>query len=444
MLILNINSNQKRQVILNHHLNALQERNSTGFQNELFQSQEQNRTNREIERAQTRLHANKHAKNVLNLLGNIMWIEMQKKIQPEIEKKIVEVRERIALIPGRIEEATEINRLAQEEVERVNNQFLMGGTRTTARETAEKAIADLEQVKEGQKIAEADLEQWQNVLTRLEKGVQENVRKFQEAQSKAQTTTKNSLSCWKETITSFEISAKYWQKSFETQSTQPPLAADYSLAATELEQAAEQSREAAEVYAKAIGEDKNFCKGNGWRSASNATQISAVCRIKAMEARSIRKEERAKEYAAVAEKLKRAAMSYLQTVQLLLEGKGEEQNILYSQARSFQSEGMSQKYRLQEVEAQEIGKEQIAAGYREAIKTFQKAADQYKLAAEAYTVQTENRQKEDSSSEENDAESYKKKGESFYAKAEYQAKKAERGGENHGNFLNTISFNSCF
>ncbi|HLB32879.1 MAG TPA: hypothetical protein VJK54_01465, partial [Chthoniobacterales bacterium] len=343
------------------------------------------------------------------------WIKMQKKFQPEVEIKIREIRGRIALIERRIEETKETNRLAQEKVERVNNKFfVMDSTRVRAKEMAEKAKVDLEEASTERKIAEADLVQWQNVLTRLEKGPEENIIKLQEARLKIQTTTGISLSCWKEVITSLERSAEYWKKLSEVQSAQALLAVNYSLVATELEQAAEYSKKAAEAYGKAREEDKNWKEGNRWREAGKSTQISADCRIKGIEMRSQGKDARAQEYTAAAEKLKEAAISSTQAVLLLLEGKEKENSILLSQGNSFQSEGISRKYTLQELEAQEAGKATLAAGYREAAATTQRASEKYQLAVQAYVA---GKDKED--------DNWYWAGKSLQISADYQAKASE-------------------
>ncbi|HLB33233.1 MAG TPA: hypothetical protein VJK54_03255, partial [Chthoniobacterales bacterium] len=178
------------------------------------------------------------------------WLEKQEKVKTEVERRIGEIREGIALIEKRIEEATETNGLAWEKVEQFNNQWIVrDNTKTIAKENAERAKADLEKFKEEQDKAEADLARYQEVLRRWKKSPKENVaeaiRKSQEARSKTQTIVEDSLSCWEEVVMSLEKNTEYWKKAFET--TQAPLAADYSLAAIKLEQAAA-SAEMASIY----------------------------------------------------------------------------------------------------------------------------------------------------------------------------------------------------
>ena len=70
--ILNINSNQQRQVTLQHHLGTLEKRNKTAFQNSTFQTQEQNRRKRGIDRALACFKANGEAGDTLKLLNDLI------------------------------------------------------------------------------------------------------------------------------------------------------------------------------------------------------------------------------------------------------------------------------------------------------------------------------------------------------------------------------------
>ena len=188
------------------------------------------------------------------------------------------------------------------------------------------------------------------------------------------------------------------------------LAVDYKLAAEQSEQASEYSRRAAEAHVKTgedsqceeiigRGETREWSKkimrwreGIRWREAGKSMQLSADCRVKGIEARSIGnigKEDYSKQYAEAAEIFQQAAEKMIEAVQSLLAGKEKNMTGLsiencspqWSEGCFLQSEGMSKKYRIQELEAQEIGKKELATGYREAVEISQQAADQYKKSA---------------------------------------------------------------
>ncbi|HLB34871.1 MAG TPA: hypothetical protein VJK54_11650 [Chthoniobacterales bacterium] len=315
------------------------------------------------------------------------WLEKQKGVKTEVERRIGEIRERIDLIERKKTEATETNRLAWEKVERVNNKWMVrDSTRTTAKEAAESATADLERIKEEQKIVEADLARCQEVIRRWDNSPKENVaeviRKFQEAQSKVQTTIGDNSSCWQEVAMSLEKSADYWKRAFEFQTNQTALAVDYSMIAVESEQAAEYSKRAAEVYATLDEDTEDNRKGNRWKHAGQSAQYSADCRMKGIEAGRLGKQANVQEYATAAGKLQHASILCVQAV---LDGHmlwKEGPMLQWRRGRFLQAEGISEKYRLQGVEAQEAEKTQLAAGYREATATSQRAADQWKSSAD--------------------------------------------------------------
>ncbi|HLB33260.1 MAG TPA: hypothetical protein VJK54_03390 [Chthoniobacterales bacterium] len=238
--------------------------------------------------------------------------------------------------------------------------------------------------------------------------------KLQDTRSKVEIATGDSLSCWKEAIASLEKSIKYWEKTFETQKTEVLLTVDYSLAASESEQAAEYSKQAAEAYVLAIGEDENWRIGNRWQEASESIQLSADCQIKAIETQSIGREDRVQQYTEISRVVKQASEKFIQAAQLLQEGKEIENYTLYYQGEFLQSEAIGKKYRLQEQEAQEAGKRELAVGYREAAETFQKAANAKKLSLARYIDE-----------EDDEARIFASQGDSLQKQAHYQAKAIE-------------------
>ncbi|HLB34094.1 MAG TPA: hypothetical protein VJK54_07670, partial [Chthoniobacterales bacterium] len=255
---------------------------------------------------------------------------------------------------------------------------------------------------------------------------------LQEARLKIQTTTGISLSCWKEVITSLERSAEYWKKLSEDDLLYPTeLGTSITLsevdfleeeefgtfnlfgyiAAEQSEQAAECSRQAAEAFGKARGEDKNWREGNQWREAGKSAQYSADCHIKGMESQY---QEIMGGYEEAAEIFKKATELFIQAVQLLKEGKEKENMYFWIEGNHFQSEGISRKYKLQELEAQEAGKATLAAGYREAAATIQRASEQYQLAAQAYVA-----------GKDSEGATWSQVGKSLQVSADYQAKASE-------------------
>src|SRR3990167_6516680 len=244
-------------------------------------------------------------------------------------------------------------------------------------------------------------------------------QKLQEAHSKAEKATKDSLSCWKEVITSLEKSKKYWEKAFEIQKigiALPRSAVNYSLVASESEQAAEYSRKAAEAYAQAWekDEEEDWELGNLWKEAGKSMQLSANCGVKAIEVQGLGRENKAQEYIETSKVFKQALEKFVEAVQLLQEEKKEENTTLLYQGLSLQSEAMSKKYRLQEQEAQEAGRRTLAVGYQEAVGISQREADAQKLAVERRVA-----------GEKREGCDWSNQGNSLQLKADYQAKASE-------------------
>src|SRR3990167_4368764 len=250
-------------------------------------------------------------------------------------------------------------------------------------------------------------------------------QKLQEAHSKAEKATKDSLSCWKEVITSLEKSKKYWEKAFEIQKigiALPRSAVNYSLVASESEQAAEYSRKAAEAYAQAWekDEEEDWELGNLWKEAGKSMQLSANCGVKAIEVQGLGRENKAQEYIETSKVFKQALEKFVEAVQLLQEEKKEENTTLLYQGLSLQSEAMSKKYRLQEQEAQEAGRRTLAVGYQEAVEISQRAADQYTEAALAKAAGGK-----DDYHLQKEAEATAKEADAIAKKADYQGKASE-------------------
>ena len=240
------------------------------------------------------------------------------------------------------------------------------------------------------------------------------IEKLEEARSEAEKATVNNLSSLKETVAYLEKSSEYWEKAFEAQKIGAKEAVDYSLIAAEFEQVAEYSRKAANAYAQAIGEDKNFRIGNRWKKAGESMQFSVDCEIKAIEAQGIGREDRTQQYIELSRVFKQALEDIVQAARLLEEGKEKENYLSYYQGRFLQSEAISKKYRLQEEEAQEAEKTALVEGYRGAAEISQKAADAKKLSVERYTA-----------GQEGEAHNWAYQGESLQLKAHYQAKALE-------------------
>ncbi|HLB34807.1 MAG TPA: hypothetical protein VJK54_11320 [Chthoniobacterales bacterium] len=311
--------------------------------------------------------------------------QVHQAVKNEVLRKIGEIRAEVVLIERRITEATETSRLASEKVERVDNKFFVqSSTRTRAKEMAEAAAAELERVrKEGEeeiKIAEVDLARWQGVLKKLEKSPKENAeearKQSQEARLRTQADFGTIANVWNDLANNLERIATYWKKTFEVQGA---MLLDYSLAAIESEQAVEYSKNAVKAYGKAIGEDANWREGNRWREAGKTEQLSIDCKVKGIEVRSLGKGESCvREYEEAAEKFKQASRKFKQAVQSLQGGRERGEEIMFTEASSLQSEGMTKKYKLQGVEAQEAGKKQLVADYQKLVTLSQKAADRWK------------------------------------------------------------------
>ncbi|HLB34686.1 MAG TPA: hypothetical protein VJK54_10705 [Chthoniobacterales bacterium] len=287
-----------------------------------------------------------------------------------------------------IQEAVIKANKTRSEAERINNSWLASrNSQQVVNEAAWEADAELA------KLESAEKERTENIRWEQLNSEERKKEIIQQLQNKTTSTVGTVASYLQEALDFYQKSAEYLKKTHQTQdvqektvSTQTDSATVYRLITEKLEQAAKNSIQAAESYAKASGEDQKWREGNRWRDASKSLQLSVECRIKGVEAQRTGSKEKAQEYTEAAEIFQQSSEKFTQAVQLLLEGKEQESNICWSEAHSFQSEGMVKKYRFQELEEQETGKAILAVVYREAASTSERAADQYKQSIQAYTA----------------------------------------------------------
>src|SRR3990167_9092187 len=97
-----------------------------------------------------------------------------------------------------------------------------------------------------------------------------------------------------------------------------------------------------------------------------------------MEARQIKKEALAVSYREIAVTYQRAAEQYKQSAQTIAEWKGAESLSWRHAGKSLQSKAENE---VKAIEAQEAGKIQLVAGYREIAATLEQIADQWKQSA---------------------------------------------------------------
>ncbi|HLB34189.1 MAG TPA: hypothetical protein VJK54_08145 [Chthoniobacterales bacterium] len=119
-------------------------------------------------------------------------------------------------------------------------------------------------------------------------------------------------------------------------------------------------------------------EGESWNLASNSFGSQKGCQVKAMEARQIKKEALAVSYREIAVTYQRAAEQYKQSAQTIAEWKGAESLSWRHAGKSLQSKA---EYEVKAIEAQEAGKIQLVAGYREIAATLEQIADQWKQSA---------------------------------------------------------------
>ncbi|MBX9576843.1 MAG: hypothetical protein K2W97_00010 [Chthoniobacterales bacterium] len=143
--------------------------------------------------------------------------------------------------------------------------------------------------------------------------------------------------------------------------------------------------------------------------AANLVRLNLECKLQEMEAKLSGNKELAQGYFQIQQKLEQATKKISQPLSFW--------TTIYNvvnEASLFQSEGITQKYRLQAAEAIKAGKSELANGYQQAAETSKHASELFKSAVvleSRFNLKT--------------AISDKLKGESWQKKADYQAKMAE-------------------
>src|SRR3990167_8104310 len=176
---------------------------------------------------------------------------------------------------------------------------------------------------------------------------------------------------------------------------------------------AEQYKIAA-YYKKKAAEAHDLEKENEecfWSWAGTSAYGCANYHMKMWEAQKVNKIELATDYKNASEVSRCAVDQYKKSVEISIAGKESEGNSWYGRGRSLQSQA---DYQAKAAEAQESGKIQLAAGYREAVAISECAANQWKLSAETKAA-----------GKNSEGVSWGNEGESLQKKADYQAKASD-------------------
>ena len=299
----------------------------------------------------------------------------------------------------RIAEQARIESERKAEVDRIEQE-------SVRKQTEEKAAAE--------KVLKEKQEQ-----ERKEKQIHqiETSKKLQEARSKASTAIGDCLSCWKEAIGLFEKSIAYEVQAIEAEEAgKKILAAVYREAAETYQKAADAEKLAAERHSA-----KKTDEQDSWSLQKKSLLSKADCQVKAGEAHVAGKIELAIGYHEAAESYQRAADQYKKAV-LAKAARGQKYNdsynVLQRVASAIEKEASMRAektdYQAKANEAQEAGQSVLAAAYREAGETLQRAVEAQKQAVERYVA---NKCWEGGS--------WGHQAESLLSKAKYQAKVGE-------------------
>ena len=214
---------------------------------------------------------------------------------------------------------------------------------------------------------------------------------------------------WYNAACSLQAVADYQTKALETQELgKLQLAAGYREAATTSQRAADQWKLSAEAT---LDEKKSQNDCNNLGFVGESLQTKADYQAKASEAQDEGKNDLAKGYLEVITIFQKAEDLLLVAERMHAAGEAVKADCCRRESLPLQAKA---NYLAKASEAHEVGKEQLAAGYREAAATSQRAADQRKLA----TIADDSRKVFESHSWEMEAQSLQKK-------ANYQAKASE-------------------
>ncbi|HLB34211.1 MAG TPA: hypothetical protein VJK54_08255, partial [Chthoniobacterales bacterium] len=186
---------------------------------------------------------------------------------------------------------------------------------------------------------------------------------------------------WRNMRESFQLQAQYQVKAAEAQEAgQTILAIDYSKAAEISQNAAEQFKKTA---LDSISE-KNHWDNPNWHSVGQSLQKQADYQAKAAEAQKAGKMVLSAGYREATETSCKAAEQYRLGAEAKASGKNDADGYWFWKGNSLQSQA---DYQVKAAEAQELGKITLSAGYREATETLQHAVDQFKIATEIKKVE---------------------------------------------------------
>ena len=162
-----------------------------------------------------------------------------------------------------------------------------------------------------------------------------------------------------------------------------------------------------------INENEKAC----WDWADKSACSSAEYQVKASEAEEAKETILAASYKEAVAILESATNQFKKAAEIYMMGKVSEGNSLFWASRSLCS---SADYQVKACEAEDTGKIELAAGYREAAAISQRAADQRKLSAESYA-----------SGKDSEGGSWSLEAQSLQKQADYQsqASEAQEGGK---------------
>ncbi|HLB32700.1 MAG TPA: hypothetical protein VJK54_00530 [Chthoniobacterales bacterium] len=211
--------------------------------------------------------------------------------------------------------------------------------------------------------------------------------------------------------------------------------ANYQVKAIEAEQAGQREltvdyREAAETYQRLADVCKLRVKrydsyyGILWTSCTLNLKLKADYQVKGIEAQKSGKIEFATSYREVAETYQKAVDIF----KLSAEQYDKEESSLFRQINLGKILESKARFQVKGIEAQELGKREFTACYREAVETYQQAADACKLSISRNTVQE---RVEDLNCREKELNFWNDQGVFLGKKADYQVKaiEAEKDGK---------------
>ena len=230
------------------------------------------------------------------------------------------------------------------------------GKASEAQETGKIEIAA--SYREAATICQRVVDQWEQSVLAVDAGKENEAISYQEEGKSLQA------------MADYQVKASEAQEAGKTE-----FAAGYREAAATSQRAADQWRLSAQTKGEGkLGESIN------WGNMGKSLQTVADYQVKASEAQEAGKVELVRGYQEVVAILQRAADQWKQSALAFASEKESEGNSLGGGGYSLQ---MKADYQAKAIEAQEIGKTELAAGYREAASIAHSAEAWHKQAAEA-------------------------------------------------------------